>query len=201
VRDGGDGVSAAPAPGVVVWFTGLPSSGKSTLARAVAERLRAAGIATLVLDGDEVRAALRPTPAYDDEGRDAFYETLAGLAALAAAQGLCVLVPATAPRAAYRSRARRLCPRFVEVFVDTPADVCAARDDKGLYARARAGDVPWLPGIGVTYDTPRAPEIRISIDTPLGDAADQVAARVLEALPIPSRTHLNAERGPCGAGP
>ena len=88
--------------GVVVWLTGLPSSGKSTLARRVAATLRAAGRAVALLDGDEVRACLVPSPGYDDAGRGAFYATLARLAALLAHQGLVVLVPATAHRAEYR---------------------------------------------------------------------------------------------------
>jgi adenylylsulfate kinase len=180
---------------VVVWLTGLPSSGKTTLARAAAERLRTAGQPTLVLDGDEVRAALRPTPGYDDAARDAFYETLARLAALAAEQGLVVLVPATATRASYRARARALAPRFVEVFVDTPPAVCAARDAKGLYARARAGEVPHLPGLGVTFDIPLTPEIRITHDTNLAEAAEAVAAQASAALGV------SAAGGRCGAGP
>lgn len=142
--------------GVVAWFTGLPSSGKSTLAQAVAALLRPA-VPVAVLDGDEVRAALRPTPGYDDASRDAFYETLARLAALLARQGLAVLVPATANRRRFRERARHLAPAFLEVFVDTPLEECRRRDPKGLYASG----LPLVPGSGAAYEAPEAPEVTV----------------------------------------
>lgn len=162
--------------GVVVWLTGLPSSGKSTLARRVATELGARGRPSLVLDGDEVRAALRPEPGYDEPARAAFYESLAGLAALAARQGLVVLVPATANRAVHREVARQLAPRFVLVFVDTPADECARRDDKGLYARADGAGVTTLPGRGSPYEAPNDADLRVTPDDPDG------AARVVSLL-------------------
>ena len=149
----------ASAAGVVVWLTGLPSSGKSAFAERVRARLEAAGRACCTLDGDAVRAALTPTPGYDDASRDAFYATLAGLAALLARQGLIVLVPATAHRAAYRARARALAPRLLEVWVATSAATCAARDAKGLYAAARTGTIAGLPGLGAVYEPPEHPEV------------------------------------------
>ena len=145
--------------GVVVWFTGLPSSGKSTLAQAVRRHLLEAGRPCALLDGDEVRAALVPVPGHDEAGRAAFYGTLARLAALLAHQGLAVLVAATAHRRSYREEARRLAPRFLEVYLDVPLATCQARDAKGLYARAAAGDVSQLPGAGAAYETPAAPDI------------------------------------------
>jgi adenylylsulfate kinase len=163
--------------GAVVWLTGLPRSGKSTLARLVAERLRQAGGAPLVLDGDDVRAALVPSPGYGPEERDAFYATLARLAALAARQGHLVLVAATAHRRAYRVAARALAPRFVEVFVDTPVAVCAARAGGAqLYdggARAQ------LPGAGVAYEPPLAPDVIATgdLDGAAAKIVDQIAAR------------------------
>jgi adenylylsulfate kinase len=151
-------VSGALRTGTVVWLTGLPSSGKSTLAAKIADALRARGESVLLLDGDEVRAALSPRPGYDDDARDAFYATLAQLAALSARQGLTVLVPATANRRRYRERARALAPgRFVEVFVDTDLATCRARDAKGLYAAARAGGT--LPGAGAGYEPPERAEV------------------------------------------
>lgn len=146
--------------GRVVWLTGLPSSGKTTLAEATAAITRARGVTTVVLDGDAVREVLRPPATYDEGGRDAFYATLAGLAALLARQGLLVLVPATANRAAFRERARSLAPAFVEVFVATPRQTCEARDTKGLYARARSGDASAasLPGAGTEYEPPAHPD-------------------------------------------
>lgn len=161
--------------GVVAWLTGLPSSGKSTLAGRAAERLRAQGAACVILDGDEVRARLRPAPGYDDAGRDAFYETLAGLAGYLASQGAIVLVPATANRRAFRDRARALAPRFLEIFVDTPAEVCMARDAKGLYAAAaQHGNRGSLPGAGALYEPPASPDLRVR-----GEEAD--CDRLVEA--------------------
>jgi adenylylsulfate kinase len=145
--------------GAVVWMTGLPASGKSTLARRLEARLRRAGTACLRLDGDEVRAALVPPPGFDEAGRAAFYATLGRLAALAARQGAVAIVAATAHRRAFRDAARALAPRFVEVLVDTPPEVCAARDPKGLWARARAGGAPDLPGAGPAYERPAAPDV------------------------------------------
>jgi adenylylsulfate kinase len=136
---------------VVVWITGLPSSGKSTLAARVRARL---GTHAVVLDGDEVRAALWPRPGYDDDGRTGFYRTLAGLAALLARQGHVVLVPATAHRRAWRDEARRAAPHFVEVWVRTPADECRRRDPKGLWRDAHG-----LPGKDVPYEEPTAADV------------------------------------------
>jgi len=145
--------------GAVVWLTGLPSSGKSTLARRLLLRLRAEGRPAAVLDGDEVREALVPRPAYAPAERDAFYGTLGRLAALLARQDLTVIVAATANRRAYRDEARALAPRFVEVYLDVPAEVCRERDAKGLYARAARGAAPDLPGAGAGYEPSAAPEV------------------------------------------
>jgi len=145
--------------GAVAWVTGLPSSGKSTFARRLRDRLVARGPIPLLLDGDEVRAALVPPPGHSPAERDAFYETLARLAALAAGQGLVVLVAATAHRRAHRDRCRALAPRFAEIWVRTPAEECQRRDARGLYARHRRGEAPELPGPGVPYEPPLAPEV------------------------------------------
>ncbi len=146
--------------GVVVWVTGLPSSGKSTLASRAADALRARGHgAVCVLDGDAVRAAIVPRHGYDPEGRDHFYDTLAGLAAVLAAQGLAVLVPATANLRAYRERARARAPRFVEVYVKVDPEVAKSRDAKGLYAAQRAGAVAHVPGADAGYEPPERPDV------------------------------------------
>ena len=152
--------------GMVVWLTGYPASGKSTLARVVADALRTSGAPVCVLDGDEVRAALHPTPGYDDRARADFYASLAGLAALLAKQGLVVLVPATAHRASFRDTARALAPQFVEVFVDTPLAECQRRDPKGLYQRAPST----LPGSGMAYEPPQHPDLTVRPGEPAAEA-------------------------------
>jgi adenylylsulfate kinase len=142
-----------------VWITGLPASGKSSLARELRLRLLELGRSACVLDGDEVRGALVPPPGYDATSRDRFYETLARLAAMLACQGLDVIVAATAHRVAWRERARRLAPRFVEAFVATPADECARRDPKGLWAAAQRDEIQGLPGGGAAYEPPERPDV------------------------------------------
>ncbi|WP_438014820.1 adenylyl-sulfate kinase [Sorangium sp. So ce315] len=145
--------------GGVVWITGLPASGKSTLAARVHGALLGEGRASCLLDGDQVRDALVPRPGYDPRGRDDFYETLARLAALLARQGLVAVVAATAHRRAYRERARALAPRLVEVYMEVSPEVCRERDPKGLYRSAGAGEIDALPGAGLDYEPPRSPEI------------------------------------------
>ena len=160
--------------GVVAWFTGLPSAGKSTLAAAVAGELRLRGINAVMLDSDELRATLVPPPGYDEAARDAFYMTLARLAALIARQDHVVLVPATAHRHAYRDTARALAPLFVEIFVDTPLEECVRRDSKGLYAAQTAQ----APGVGVAYESPVAPDFRVVMDNESDEVAAAIAQRI-----------------------
>jgi adenylylsulfate kinase len=164
-------------PGVVVWLTGLPSSGKSTLAERVRAELRRRGRAALILDGDAVRAALVPSPGYTPAEREGYYDTLSRLAALLAAQGLVVLVAATAHRRLFRDRARAHAGRFVEVWVRVAPEECTRRDAKGLYARARDGALRDLPGIAEEYEPPDAPEVIAA-----GGHDDVALARILAAV-------------------
>jgi len=145
--------------GAVVWFTGRPSSGKTTLACAVRDRLIAMRKPVCVLDGDDVRATLVPPPGYTPTEREDFYSTLAGLAALLAHQGLIVLVAATAHRRAFRALARSRSPRYVEVYVAASREECECRDVKHLYADAAAGRITGLPGVDVTFEAPDSPDV------------------------------------------
>jgi adenylylsulfate kinase len=157
--------------GAVVWFTGLPASGKSTLASRVHAR-----VGGVMLDGDVFRDILG-AHAYAIADRDDMYRRLSLLAALLARQGNIVLVAATAPRRAHRDLARALAPRFIEVYVTTPLAECERRDPKGLYAKARAGEIPMLPGVGMPYEAPRAPEVIAS-----GAEDDDAIARLVHML-------------------
>jgi adenylylsulfate kinase len=163
--------------GAVVWLTGLPGSGKSTLARTLAEALRARGVETAVLDGDELRIALGES-GHDAAARDAFYTRLAGLAARTAQRGTVAVVAATANRRAHREAARAAAPRFIEVHVATPLSECETRDPKGLYAAARTGRAPTMPGIGVPYEPPLSPEVVAN-----GGLDNAAVVRVLAMLP------------------
>lgn len=145
--------------GVVVWFIGLPSSGKSTLARTVRQRLLERGTPTCTLDSDVLRTILAPTLGYAEADRDHFYAVLARLAAELAQQGLVVLVPATAHMRQYRENARRLAPRFIEVWLMTPLAECQRRDPKGLYASAVTTPDGHLPGVHVRFEEPEQAEV------------------------------------------
>ncbi len=161
--------------GAVVWFTGLPASGKTTAAGQLVRRLRARGREPALLDSDELRAQLVPQGGYQPDARDGFYRTLANLAGLLAAQGLIVVVAATAHRRQWRDLARARAPAFVEVHVATPLDECQRRDPKHLYAEPSA----WvaLPGAGVAYEPPLQAEVVV-----LGGDARAYLDAVLAAL-------------------
>lgn len=161
--------------GSIMWITGFPASGKTTLARSVRTRLQQQQVPCCVLDSDDVRRELVPAPGYDDAGRDSFYRTLANLAAMLARQGLVVLVPATANRRTYRRHARSIAPRYFEVHVETQLNDCAERDPKGLYARVRSGDNIALPGANAPYEAPESPDVRATGGFDL-DAVDAMVA-------------------------
>lgn len=142
-----------------VWLTGLSGSGKSAIARELLSRLRARGLEPAVLESDVLRTQLTPHARYDARERDFFYAALAELGVFVAGQGRPVVFDATANRRAYRDAARARIGRFAEIFVDTPIEVCAARDVKGLYRAAREGRSATLPGAQAAYEPPLAPEL------------------------------------------
>ena len=160
-----------------VWLTGLSGSGKSAIARELLSRLQARGLAPAVLESDVLRTQLTPGARYDARERDFFYAGLAQLGAWIVEQGRSVVFDATANRRAYRDAARARIARFAEVFVDTPLEVCAARDVKGLYRAAREGRSETLPGAQAAYEPPASPEIVLHGDrgTP-AQSADAVLA-------------------------
>lgn len=149
-------------PGFVLWLTGLPSSGKSTLARLLCDRLRdQQGLDAQLLDSDTLRRVLTPDPAYTPAERDWFYDVLVFLAGLLAANGVNVVIAATGARRAYRDAARQRLPRFAEIHVHCPVDVCRRRDPKGLWQKAQDGTISRLPGAGAPYEPPLNPDARV----------------------------------------
>jgi len=158
--------------GRVVWFTGLSGSGKSTIANMVEKKLHAMGRHTYLLDGDNIRHGLNRDLGFTDEDRVENIRRVAEVARLMADAGLIVLVSFISPFRAERALARSLMPEgdFVEVHVDTPLEVAEARDVKGLYAKARAGELKNFTGIDSPYEPPETPEIRI--DTTLVEATE-----------------------------
>ena len=175
--------------GGIVWITGLPGAGKSTLARRVVDRIRRASIGCVLLDGDDVRSALQLPAGRGATERDGFYAALAALAALLADQGLTAVVAATANREVYRERARSLTRRYVEVHVATPAAECERRDSKGLYAAARAGRATGVPGVDAPYEVPSHPDVIAS-----GGEDVEAVERVVELLTSRAAEGLDARR-------
>ena len=155
-----------------VWLTGLSGSGKSAIARELVHLLHERGVEASVLESDIMRTQLTPFPRYDNADRDFFYSALAEFGIVLAEKQRPVIFDATANRRAYRDAARKRIARFAEVFVDTPLEVCAARDPKGLYRKAKT-----LPGVQAPYEPPLAPElvVRGAAGTPT-DAARQIVA-------------------------
>lgn len=151
-------------PGFVLWFVGRPAAGKSTLAYLLHERLTHEGIASCVLDSDELRTFLTPQPTYSDQERDWFYAALVGLAGVLSRNGVHVLIAATGQRQVYRAAAYAQLPHFAEIYVHCSLVTCQERDPKGLYARAEAGVLAHLPGAGALFEPPLAPALIIDTE-------------------------------------
>jgi adenylylsulfate kinase len=160
-----------------VWLTGLSGSGKSAIARALLDNLHARGIDAALLESDVMRTQLTPFPRYDEEDRDFFYGALLAIGLLLVKQGRPVVFDATANRRAYRDAARKRITRFAEVYVDTPLEVCAARDTKGLY---RGGKAATLPGVQAPYEPPLAPELVVHGDRGSPQQAASATVGMLE---------------------
>ncbi|MCB9727084.1 MAG: adenylyl-sulfate kinase [Deltaproteobacteria bacterium] len=165
--------------GTVVWLTGRPAAGKTTLAAALVERLRGRGVEVRWLDSDALRRELTPEPTYSPEERDAFYRRLAELAVDAAREGAVAVISATAHRRRWRDEAREAAPRFIEVWVRADDEVLRARDPKGLYARAAEGAVEGLPGVDVAFEAPAAAEVEIATDQ---ESVTSAVSRILALL-------------------
>lgn len=187
--------------GCVVWFTGLSGCGKSTIANLVEQMLYARGVHSFLLDGDNVRHSLNPSPAllapfgeafakrfglgFSLEDRQENIRRIGAVAELFASAGLVTLTAFVSPYRADRALVRRLVEErgqkgdFVEVFVDAPLEVCESRDPKGLYKKARAGEIKHFTGIDDPYEPPEAPEIHLDAGT---RGAEELAAQVLAQL-------------------
>lgn len=189
--------------GVVVWFTGLSGCGKSTVANELDRRLHQLGRATMLLDGDNIRHGLCAPPAalaeehgpefaerfglgFGEIDREENIRRIGSVASLMASAGLITLTAFVSPYRRDRDRVRQIVERegsegdFIEVFVDTPLEICEARDPKGLYKKARAGEIKNFTGISDPYEAPESPEVHLAG----GDdrTPTQQAEEVLEAL-------------------
>ncbi|RMH59800.1 MAG: adenylyl-sulfate kinase [Zetaproteobacteria bacterium] len=169
--------------GALLWFTGLSGAGKSTLAHAVEAKLHAMGCHTYVIDGDNVRHGLCGDLGFSDADREENIRRIGEVAHLFVEAGMLTLTAFISP-----FRRDRACVRaingadFIEVFCDTPLEVCEARDVKGLYKKARAGEIPDFTGISSPYEAPESPELRVdtgsmSLDACVVQVIDYLAER------------------------
>ena len=163
-----------------IWLTGLPASGKSAIARDLLAQLHARGTHAAVLESDVMRTQLTPFPRYDASERDLFYASLGDIAALLLQRGVPVILDATANKRSYRDSLRARAGKFLEVFVDTPVEVCAARDPKGLYRDAQEGKLVSLPGAQAAYEPPPYPELVLPGYAVAPAAAAQAIVALLE---------------------
>ncbi|MFE2430624.1 adenylyl-sulfate kinase [Streptomyces sp. NPDC059373] len=171
--------------GATVWLTGLPSAGKTTIAYALAERLRGDGHRVEVLDGDEIREFLSSGLGFTREDRHTNVQRIGFVAELLAGNGVKVLVPVIAPyadsREAVRKRHQARGAVYLEVHVATPVEVCSVRDVKGLYAKQAAGEISGLTGVDDPYEAPETPDLRLQTqDHTVEDSAAVLTALLVE---------------------
>jgi adenylyl-sulfate kinase len=171
--------------GATLWFTGLPAAGKSTIASGVEVRLVDAGRPAFLLDGDNLRHGLNGDLGFDEGARTENVRRTAHVARLLAESGSIALVSLVSPYAADRAAAAELHAAaglpFIEVFVDAPLDLCKQRDPKGLYARANAGELEDLTGVGSPYEAPAAPDLVLSSGRETAPEAVEQVMRMLAA--------------------
>ncbi len=174
--------------GVTIWFTGLSGAGKSTLAEALAPRLRALGRRVEVLDGDAVRTHLSKGLGFSREDRDVNVRRIGYVAHLLTRNGVFVVTAAISPYREARAWCRETIRDFVEVHVDTPLEVCAGRDVKGLYKKALAGEIPMFTGVSDPYEPPARPELTLSThEITVDQGVERVLARLRELGYLPRR--------------
>ena len=179
-RPHGAMASASAGPGAFcLWLTGHPAAGKTTLGRLLCERLTERGLRTELLDGDEVRHGLSADLGFDRGSREAHARRVAYVAKVLVRHGIVPIVALISPYRTSRAEARRTIGRFVEVHVATPVDVCERRDVKGLYAKARRGEIRGFTGVDDPYEPPEAAEFRL---TTVDETPERSAERILGEL-------------------
>lgn len=161
--------------GFVVWFTGRPASGKTTVADRTRAALRARGVPVLWLDSDDLRSVLTPTPSYSEDEREHFYAALRHLAARAVEGGVAVVISATGMRRRWRDALRQQVARFCEVELEVSREAAARRDPKGLYAAVREGHIEGLPGVDAPFERSERAELCL-------DAEHRTPAELTDAV-------------------
>lgn len=165
--------------GVTVWFTGLSGAGKTTITKAVAEKLTSQGCKLEILDGDIVRENLTKGLGFSKEDRDINVRRIGFVAHLLTRNGVIVLVSAISPYRAIREELKEKIGDFVEVFVNAPLNVCEDRDVKGLYKKARSGEIPQFTGVSDPYEPPTNPTLECRTDL---EEEEESVAKVLKTL-------------------
>jgi adenylylsulfate kinase len=165
--------------GAVIWFTGLSGSGKTTIAHQVEETLLESGVPVEILDGDVVRENLSKGLGFSKEDRDINIRRIAFVAHLLQRNGVFVITAAISPYRAIREEARAMIKDFVEVYAEAPLEVCEERDVKGLYAKARAGEIKGFTGVDDPYEPPPRPEVTCKTDR---ETVEESAQKVLDKL-------------------
>ncbi len=171
----------------IVWFTGLSGSGKSTLANGVEQKLFEAGIHTYVLDGDNIRTGLNNNVDFSVEGRTENIRRIGEVGKLFADAGMVVLTAFISPFRTDRDRVRNLVSEdeFIEIFVDCPIEICEQRDVKGLYKKARAGEIPDFTGINSPFEAPLNAELVINTHTiSETDAVNLITTFIMKKISI-----------------
>lgn len=171
----------------ILWFTGLSGSGKSTLANAVEQLLFGKGIRTYVLDGDNIRHGLNNNVDFSPEGRKENIRRIGEVAKLFVDAGLVVLTAFISPFKADRDMVRNLVDKteFIEIFVDCPIEICEQRDVKGLYKKARAGEIADFTGISSPFERPLTPELTIrTSEMNVNDASALIADYILKMIAL-----------------
>lgn len=169
----------------IVWFTGLSGSGKSTLANGVEQQLFGKGIRTYVLDGDNIRHGLNNNVGFDPEGRRENIRRIGEVAKLFVDAGIVVLTAFISPYRSDRDRVREMVGKneFVEVFVDCPLEICEKRDVKGLYKKARRGEIQEFTGISAPFEAPLQPELIVSTaEVTVDEAVQKITSFLLHRI-------------------
>ena len=170
-----------PQKGFTIWFTGLPSSGKTTVSEIVEKRLRARGLKVELLDGDVVRTNLSKGLGFSKEDRDTNILRIGFVCRLLTRNGVIAIAAAISPYAEIRDRNRALIGNYIEVFVDAPIEECVRRDTKGLYKKALAGELKGFTGVDDPYEPPANPEVRLdTVKNSPERCADIVLAKAAE---------------------
>ncbi|MEM5422998.1 adenylyl-sulfate kinase [Paraburkholderia ferrariae] len=174
-------MDTATSAGVVIWLTGMSGAGKSTIASALVKRLQTFALRATMLDGDVLRTGLNADLGFSEAERTENLRRVAHVAALFCKEGFVAVTATISPELEHRENARRIIgdAHFVEVFVDTPLDICERRDPKGLYKRARSGEIPQFTGIGSPYHPPLHPDLSVHTN---GNSVEHCVDRIIGYL-------------------